>query len=214
MAMLAGGMLAGPRAAGAQQTAGTVYRLAILSPGAVPDPSVPTLVSFLPTALRERGYVEGQNLVIERRFANDTPDRLPGLARELVQVRPDIVVALSGLATQAARNATTAIPIVMLIAADPVAWGVVASLSRPGGNVTGVTLGYETGLAGKRLELLKEAVPRAARIAVLGTAPLSSSAQLREAEKAADVLRVKLVPVEIRDTNYDRAFGTIRHRAG
>jgi putative ABC transport system substrate-binding protein len=85
----------------------------------------------------------------------------------------------------------------------------VASLSRPGGNVTGVTSGYETGLAGKRLELLKEAIPRAARIAVLGTAPLSSSAQLREAQKAAEVLRVKLVPIEIQETSYDRDFDTI-----
>jgi putative ABC transport system substrate-binding protein len=113
------------------------------------------------------------------------------------------------LAIQAARDATTTIPIVMLIAADPVAWGVVASLSRPGANVTGVATGYETGLAGKRLELLKEAVPRAARIAVLGSGPLSSSAQLREAQKAAEVLRVTLVPVELRDTDYDRAFRTI-----
>ena len=101
------------------------------------------------------------------------------------------------------------IPIVMVIAADPVAWGSVATLSRPGGNVTGVTTSYETGLVGKRLELLKEAVPRAARIAVVGSGSLSSSAQLREAQKAAEVLGIKLVPVEIRDMDYDRAFATI-----
>ena len=209
VAMVAGGILARPIAVRAQQTAGNVYHLGILSPGAFPDPSVPSLPSLLPTVLRERGYIEGQNLLIERRFADDKPDRLPGLARQLVQVRPDVIVALSGLAVQAARDATTTIPIVMLMSADPVAWGVVTSLSRPGGNVTGVTSGYESGLAGKRLELLKEAVPRAVRIAVLGSAPLSSSAQLQEAQKAAEVLRVKLIPVEIRDTNYDREFGTI-----
>jgi len=206
---LAGGLLATPLVAEAQQTVVKVYRLAILSPGAVPGPSDPTVLSLLPTVLRERGYIEGQNLLIERRFADDKPDRLPGLARELVQVQPDIIVALSGLAVRAARDATRTIPIVMLISADPVAWGVVASLSRPGGNVTGVTIGYVTGLAGKRLELLKEAVPRATRIAVLGSAPLSSSTQLREAQKAAEVLRVKLLPVEIRETNYDREFSTM-----
>ena len=209
LAALAGGLLAPPLVAEAQQAVVKVYRLGILSPGAVPGPSDPTVLSLLPTVLRERGYIEGQNLLIERRFADDKPDRLPGLARELVQIQPDIIVALSGLAVQAARDATTTIPIVMLISADPVAWGVVASLSRPGGNVTGVTIGYVTGLAGKRLELLKEAVPRAMRIAVLGSAPLSSSTQLREAQKAAEVLRVKLLPVETRGTNYDREFSTM-----
>ena len=202
-------VLAAPLAAEAQQAAGKVYRLGILSPGAVSDPSVPTIANLLPAVLRERGYVERRNLVVERRFADDKPDRLPRLARELVQVQPDIIVALSGQAVQAARDATTMIPIVMVIAADPVAWGLVASLSRPGGNVTGITTNYETTLAGKRLELLKEVVPRAVRIAVLGSGPLSASAQLREAEKAAEALRIKLVPVEIRDTDYDRAFATI-----
>jgi ABC-type uncharacterized transport system substrate-binding protein len=202
-------ILAAPLAARAQQTAGKVYRLGILSPGGALDPSVPSVPNILPTVLRERGYVQGQNLAIERRFADDRPDRLPGLARELVQARPDLIVALSGQAIQAARDATTMIPIVMVIAADPVAWGLVASLSRPGGNVTGVTTDYETGLAGKRLELLKEAIPRAARIAVLGTGSLSSSAQLRETQKAAKTLRLTVVPVELRDTDYDRAFGMI-----
>jgi ABC-type uncharacterized transport system substrate-binding protein len=202
------GLFTASLAAEAQQ-AGKVYRLGILSPGASSDPSVPTIPNLLPAVLREHGYVERRNLVVERRFADDKPDRLPGLARELVRVQPDIIVALSGRAVQAARDATTMIPIVMVIAADPVAWGLVASLSRPGGNVTGITTNYETALTGKRLELLKQAVPRAARIAVLGSGSLSSSAQLQEAEKAAEALGVKLVPVQIRDTDYDRAFATI-----
>ena len=201
-------LFAAPLIAEAQQAVGKVYRIGILSPGGVPAPSTPTMTNLVPAVLREHGYVEGRNLVVERRFANDKRDRLPGLARELGQVRPDVIVALSGQAAQAARDATTTIPIVMTIAADPVALGLVASLSRPGGNVTGI-ISDETGLMGKRLELLKEAVPRAARIAVLGSAPLSSSAQLREAQKAAEVLRVQVVPVEIRDTNYDRDFGTM-----
>jgi putative ABC transport system substrate-binding protein len=97
----------------------------------------------------------------------------------------------------------------MVISTDPVARGLVTSLSRPGGNVTGVMTVAENSLASKRLELLKEAVPKATRIAVLASGSLSSSSQLKEAQKAATALRVKLVPVEIRGTDYDRAFSTI-----
>jgi putative ABC transport system substrate-binding protein len=203
------GLLLSSWPARAQHGADKVYRLAIVSPGATPDPSVPTMPNLLPTALRDLGYVEGRNLVVDRRFGDDRFDRLPGLARELVQLRPDVIVTVSGQATQAARKATSTLPIVMIIATDPVAMGLVASLSRPGGNVTGVTTVAETSLAGKRLELLKEAVPKAARIAVLGSGSLSSSAQLRELQKAARALRVTLVPVEVREADYDRAFGTI-----
>src|SRR5262245_64883635 len=114
------GALSVPLAAGAQQVAGKVYRLGILSAGGVPDPSIPTMANVLPSALRDFGYVEGRNLVVDRRFAEDRFDRLPGLARELVQLRPDAIVAVSGQAIQAARDATATIPIVMVI-------------SRPGG---------------------------------------------------------------------------------
>ena len=126
-----------------------------------------------------------------------------------MQLRPDVIVAVSGQAIQAARDATATIPIVMVISTDPVARGVVASFSRPGGNVTGVTTVAETSLAGKRLELLKEAVPKTARVAVLASGSLASSDQLKEAQKAAANLRIKVVPVEVRDADYDRAFGTI-----
>src|SRR5262245_47179602 len=205
----AGGALSAPLAAHAQQAAAKVYRLGILSAGGVPDPSIPTMVNALPMALGDLSYVEGRNLVVDRRFAEDRFDRLPGLARELVQLRPDAIVAISGQAIKAVRDATATIPIVMVISTDPVARGLVASLSRPGGNVTGVMTVAENSLAGKRLELLKEAVPKAARIAVLASGPLASSSQLQEAQKAATALRIKLVPVEIRGTDYDRAFSTI-----
>src|SRR5215510_475410 len=205
----AGGALSAPLAAQAQQAAGKVYRLGILSAGGVPDPSIPTMVNVLFTALGDLSYVEGRNLVVDRRFAEDRFDRLPGLARELVQLRPDAIVAISGQAIKAVRDATATIPIVMVISTDPVARGLVASFSRPGGNVTGISTVAETSLAGKRLELLKEAVPKATRIALLASGPLATSAQLKEAQKAAEALRVKLVPVEVRDGDYDRAFGTI-----
>jgi putative ABC transport system substrate-binding protein len=204
-----GGLLAAPFAAEAQQP-GKVYRLGILSPGGVPDPSVPTIPNLVPMVLREIGYVEGRNLVVERRFADDKSDRLPRLARELVQLQADVIIAVGGQAIQAARDTTATIPIVMFIGADPVARGLVASFSRPGGNVTGVTVVAGTVLAGKRLELIREAVPRATRIAVLATGQsLSSSAQLQEAQKAASALRVKLVVVQVQGTDYDRAFGTM-----
>ncbi|HEV8226696.1 MAG TPA: ABC transporter substrate binding protein, partial [Methylomirabilota bacterium] len=147
-------LLAAPLAAEAQQAAGKVYRLGILSPGGAPDPSIPTIPNLLPAALRAFGYVEGRNLVVDRRFAEDNFDRRPGLARELVQLRPDVIVAVSGQAIQAARDATATTPIVMVISTDPVARGLVTSLSRPGGNVTGVMTVAENSLASKRLELL------------------------------------------------------------
>jgi len=127
---------AAPLAAEAQQAAGKVYRLGILSPGGAPDDaSIQAIPNLLPAALRAFGYVEGRNLVVDRRFAEDNFDRLPGLARELVQLRPDVIVAVSGQAIQAAREATATTPIVMVISTDPVARGLVTSLSRPGGNV-------------------------------------------------------------------------------
>src|SRR5262249_12651878 len=148
------GALSAPLAAQAQQAAGKVYRLGILSAGGTPDPSIPTMTNVLPNALRDLGYVEGRNLLVDRRFAEDRFDRSPGLARELVPFRPDAIVAVSSQAIQAARDATTTIPIIMVISTDPVARGLVASFSRPGGNVTGVSTVAETSLAGKRLELL------------------------------------------------------------
>jgi putative ABC transport system substrate-binding protein len=118
--------------------------------------------------LRELGYTEGQNIVIEYRSAKGMPERFPDLAAELVRLNLDVIVAASGGGALAVKNATITIPIVFGTTGDPVASGLVASLARPGGNITGLTaLGTE--LTGKRLELLKEAVPKASRIVVLST---------------------------------------------
>jgi putative ABC transport system substrate-binding protein len=166
--------------------------------------------NLLPLSLRELGYVEGQNLVIEQRFAEGKLDRLPGLARELAQLRVDLLVAVSPVAVRAASDTTKMIPIVMLLSySDPVELGFVASFARPGGNITGVVLAAEPALATKRLELLKEIVPRAMRIAVLATGEPGSRMQMQWAEKAASSLGVKLVVVEVRDVDYDRAFTTM-----
>jgi putative tryptophan/tyrosine transport system substrate-binding protein len=204
------GLLAAPFAAEAQQPAGKVHRLGVLTPGGRPNPSFATTSSLLPLFLGERGYIEGQNLVVEQRFADGKLDRLPGLARELVELRVDTIVAPSPPAIQAVKAATTTIPIVMLLAySDPVELGFVASFARPGGNITGVVLGAEPTMAAKRLELIKEAVPRAARIAILTTGESPSRTQVQWAEKAAPSLGVKLVVVETRAADYDRAFATI-----
>jgi putative tryptophan/tyrosine transport system substrate-binding protein len=203
------GVLAAPLVGEAQQ-AGRVNRLGILSPGGVPHPSVATAPNLVPMALRELGYVDGRNLVVERRFAEGKIDLLPGLARELVQLQVDVIIAAGVEAVQAARDTTGTTPIVMIVGIDPVARGWAASLSRPGGNITGVTVVAETVLAGKRLELIREAVPGAARIAVLTPGGSGASgAQLREAQKAASALRVKLVVVEVQGTDYDRAFAAM-----
>jgi putative tryptophan/tyrosine transport system substrate-binding protein len=161
-------------------------------------------------ALRTLGYIEGQNIVIEFRYAEGKPDRAPELAAELVRLKVDIIVVSAGDAwIRAAKNATKTIPIVMAGAgADPVETGLVESLARPGGNVTGVT--NLTGeLGGRRLELFKEAVPKLTRVAVLhDPATLASVQQVKEVlPPAARALRVTIQPWEVRGTDeFDRVF--------
>ena len=149
--------------------------------------------------LRELGYVEGKNIVIEWRHHEGKLDRLPALAAELVRLKVDIIVTAGATATRPAKEATSTIPIVMTQDGDPVANGFVASLARPGGNITGLsTLGPE--LSGKRLELLKETIPKLSRLAVFGTSNQSGNAQrLKEIELAAKAFKVKLQYVDVLD---------------
>jgi putative ABC transport system substrate-binding protein len=142
--------------------------------------------------LRELGYVERKNIVIEWRYGQEKPDRVSELAAELVRLKVDVIVSGGNSATQAAKKATNTIPIVMTNDNDPVGNRFVASLARRGGNITGLaTLSPE--ISGKRLELLKEIVPKLSRVAVLGTSTSPGNAQeLREVELAVGALRVKL----------------------
>jgi putative ABC transport system substrate-binding protein len=160
--------------------------------------------------------VEGQNIAIEYRWAEGEYGRLPTLAPELVRLNVDIIVAAPTVAIQAAQQATGMIPIVMALANDPVGSGFVASLARPGGNVTGLSL-FSPELSGKRLELLKETIPKLSRVAVLWN-PSNPSVPplLRETEAAAHALRLRLQLLEVRGpTEIDRAFSAIaRDRAG
>jgi putative ABC transport system substrate-binding protein len=163
------------------------------------------------TLLRELGYVEGRNLIIERKYANEKLDRLPMLARELVQLRVDVIFAASVASARAALDATTTIPIVWLGNLDPVAAGLVASLARPGGNVTGVLIAPEGTLAAKKLEVLKEAVPAATRIALLvaDESGVGMQQQIQEVRRAASSLGVDVPVVNVRGSDYESAFMTI-----
>jgi putative ABC transport system substrate-binding protein len=176
-----------------------------------PTASDPTGLAYsrLTGALRELGYVEGQNLVIEARYANGQVERLPALARELVQQRVDLLVAVGTGAARAARDATATIPILLLGNIDPVALGLVASLARPGGNITGVLISSQGTLADKKLELLREAVPRAGRIALLAPDDANFGVQVQETQRAARALGLALQVVTVRRGDYDAAFAAM-----
>jgi putative ABC transport system substrate-binding protein len=191
------------------QQAKKIFRLGLLAPSSPPTPEVASAPNLVPKFLHELGYTEGQNLLIERRFAHGKFDRLPGLAKELADLRVDVIVAVSPTAIQPAKEATNTIPIVMGFGKDPVRDGFVASMARPGGNITGVVVAPEDVLAGKRLELIKEAVPTAERIAVLATTESSSKLQVGEANRVASALGVKLIVVELKNSGYDPAFATM-----
>jgi putative ABC transport system substrate-binding protein len=174
-----------------------------------PSPASARIEAFR-QGLRDLGYIEGQNLIIEYRYAEGKLDRLPELAAELVRLKVDAIFVTSTSAVQAAKKATTTVPIVS-VSGDPVGLGLVASLARPGGNVTGLA-NLTSELAGKRLELLKEVVPSVSRVAVLWNPVASSSAlRMRETEAAAPSLGIKLQPVEVREANdFERAFSALK----
>jgi putative tryptophan/tyrosine transport system substrate-binding protein len=159
--------------------------------------------------LKELGYVEGKNIIIEYRFAKARSERLPELARELVGLKVDIIFAGGGPATKAAKNATQMIPIVTS-SQDPVGQGFVAGLPRPGGNITGLT-NLTSELVGKRLELLKEAIPQLSRVAVLWTPDHPAATTWRRTEVAAQTLGVQLQAAEVRDRDdLEPAFAAIK----
>jgi len=187
-----------------------IPRIGLLTGTALPPPSSPA--SF-EQGLRQLGYVEGQNIAIERRYANGQIDRLPELAVELARLPLDVIVTLSFPAALAAKQATSTIPIVVIGAGDPVATGLVASFARPGGNITGVSA-QETELSGKRLELLKEAFPKLARVAVLwNAADLGMSLKFRELERAAQALRMAVQASAVREPkDFDGAFSKMIRR--
>ena len=168
----------------------------------------PVLEAFR-QGLRDLGYVEGQNITLEYRFADGKVERLPELAADLVRLKVDVILAEGGQAIRVAQHATGTIPIVFPTVPDPVGQGLVASLAQPGGNTTGVSF-QEPELMGKRLELLKEAVPGVTRVAYLWHANPINARHLQETESAARALGVQLQAVEVRDPDtFDQAFASM-----
>ena len=210
---LAAGLVTAPPTLRAQES-GKVWRIGFLG-GASASSTTPR-VEALRRGLRELGYVEGRNLTIEFRWAEGNAARLPALAAELAKLKVDVIVSEGTSATIAARRTTTTIPIVFSVAGDPVGTGLVSSLARPGGNVTGLT-DIAPEMAGKRLELLREAAPGATRIAALWN-PANSSSELhmKDTEAAGRTLGLAVRSIEVRDVNrLDGAFATaVRDRAG
>ena len=161
-----------------------------------PNPEVLRLIGLFRKGLRDLGWVEGQNLAIEYRYAEGKAERLPELAAELVRLKVDLIATHSGTPIRAAKEATKTIPIVMVVSGDPVADGTVASLARPGGNITGLSI-LSPELSGKRLELLKEIIPGLSRVAVLRDPKMHGPAW-KEVEAASRSLQLKLQPLDVR----------------
>ena len=215
LSAVTGGLLAAPLAAEAQQ-ADKIARIGFL---ALNIAGAPHLREAFRQGLRDLGYVEGRNVVIEYRDAAGKPERLPALAAELVALKVDVILAVGEPHALAAKQATKTIPIVFTVAADPVASGLVTSLSRPGGNVTGLS-SVGPDLVGKRLELLKQVVPGVSRVGVLwqpgGADERTERDLLKGAEVAARALGVRLQFVEARGpAEFEGAFAAMtKARAG
>jgi putative ABC transport system substrate-binding protein len=205
---LAIGLLAAPLPAEAQQE-GKVYRIGILTGGSGTSGNID---SFL-EGLRELGYVEGKNIIIENRHADRKRDRLPGLAAELVRAKVDVILVVGTRPIAVTKQATSTIPIVAGGAGDLVRTGLVSSLARPGGNLTGSTR-MATELGGKRIEVFKEAVSPVSRVGVIWSTRQDRE-ELRETETAARQLGVKIIPAKVRKTNeFQNAYAEMaRERA-
>ncbi|HEV8532296.1 MAG TPA: ABC transporter substrate-binding protein [Methylomirabilota bacterium] len=202
--------------AGEAQHAATIPRIGLLFPTSLSDPRTARFLEAFRQGLRELGYAEGQNIAIESRFAEGKWDQLPGLAAELVRIKVDVIVTYTTPATQAAKQVTGTIPIVVAAVIDPVGAGLVASLAHPGGNITGLSQMVPE-LVGKQLEVLKEIAPKISRVALLGNpANAGNAPQVRHAQDAARVLGVRLQPLEARGpSEIETAFAAMTtERAG
>ena len=200
--LLGGAAIAWPRLVLAQHARKAVARVGALLFG-TPD-TEPNVGAFR-RGLRDLGYVEAQNLVIEYRYAEGKPERLRALAVELVAIKPDVIFALGGDVAPLVRAATSTIPIVMAVSQDPVQTGLVASLARPGGNITGVTF-VSSDLAAKRLQFLHEMAPDLARVAVIWN-PDHIDPEYRETQIAGKTLGIQIQSLEVRTTDdIDAAF--------
>ncbi len=187
------------------QSSSKVWRVAFLYPGTIGDAERPVWDAFL-DELASLGYIEGKNFVLHRREANGRVERVPALIDELIALRPDVIVAVTTTAVAAARNATATIPIVMWGVADPVGFGLVGSLARPEGNITGTTAMSDLSV-GKGVELLHLLVPAAHRVAVLVSSGAAQPLHFALAKKAAEAMGLIVVPISAPPAaDLDRAF--------
>ena len=210
--LLGGAAAAWPLAARAQQT-GRVYRVALVfttSPVAEmigPDPIHPMARSF-EQGLRALGYLQGQNLVLEHRSAEGKFERFPEIIRALVSINVDVIVTVTNPMTRAAKDVTRTVPIVVAYSVSPVENGLVQSLSRPGGNVTGLTMNVGSAIPGKQLQLLRELLPRISRVAHLYSKE-EVAEEVQSGETAGRELGIKVLPAEHTPTDYNDAFALI-----
>jgi len=203
-------------AAAQSQEKQKVPRVGYISPGSSSDPMRLRRFEAFREGLRELGYVEGQSIVLEPRWAEGQYARYPALVADLVRLKAGVIVVVGGTATKAAKEVTRTVPIVMSLVIDPVGSGLIPSLAHPGGNVTGTSI-MAPDLVGKQLELLKEVVPKVSRVAVLWNPDNPGGVpQLRQAEAAARALGVRLQTLEARSPHeLDSAFAAMtRERAG
>jgi putative tryptophan/tyrosine transport system substrate-binding protein len=210
LSLLAASVLICFHPAQAQQT-GKVFRIGYLEPGTASANAV--LLEGFRQELSKLGWIEGKNITIEYRFAEQKDERLPELAADLVRLKVDLIVVSSGPPARAAKNATKTIPIVMANVGDPVSGGLVASLARPGGNVTGLA-SLSPELNTKRLEILKDAVPKLTRVGFLRAPEASISPQVKELRPAALALKVKLEEIEtqVNPKGLEIAFQTAKQK--
>ena len=200
MVTLAGLLLAEMREDACAQPAARIWRIGLLGNAPITDPVTARIYEAFRLVLQERGYVEGKNLVVERRFAEGSDERYPALAAELVRLKLDVIVTTAGPGTAAAKAASSTIPIVMAGVSDPVGRGLVPNLARPGGSITGIA-NLQIDLYPKRVELLKWAVPKVVRVVSIGNSSGLDPARLAARRKAQDVdakvLGVTLLRIEL-----------------
>ena len=204
-----GGSLLAPLIGVRAQPATTIYRIGFLEAGAA---SVNRhFLDAFRSGLREFGYIEGKNVIVDARWADGRAERFPELLGELVQLKPDVIIVASTLGAIAARKVVTSIPVVFVGVSDPINMGLVTSLARPGGNMTGISRGFGDGLIGKGLQLLKSIVPEASRTAILWNAAGEVAPRLREAEEAVRTLGMTALPIDVRESvDFDQAFYRMR----
>ncbi|MBI3371484.1 MAG: ABC transporter substrate-binding protein [Betaproteobacteria bacterium] len=209
LVVLGASLLATPFGSFAQKP-GKVWRVGFLGPRKIVDVDTDVHFGAFRPAMRALGYVEGKNLIVEWRFADGKVERLPGLARELVNLKVDVIVAVATPSTLAAQKATTTIPIVMVNIGDPVGQGFARTLSHPGGNITGLSI-MSGEFGPKHLEMLLSAAPKVSRVSVLMNRENAIHATLlKEVEAAAAKRNVKILPVEARTPeDIDKAFGAM-----